>query len=1129
MAWRKWLVRSLVFSVLGLATLAALLYEAWTNPSAVRRQVLAKLHQEFIGATASLDSARLRLLGGIAVRDLRMARRGELDHSDFLYVPSAVIYHDKEHLLDGTLGLRKIELDRPRIRVVRERDGRINLSGLLKPPDLKIRVPTLIFRQGTIVIEDRGLAGDNVLLEIKDVNLTVVNDPLTTLVIEGGGQTDALGPVQIHARFLRPTDATSAVLVLPEVPIGSPLMQRLAAFCPDVVRHIRELTGTARIQTTLIYRPGAVEPWTYDVRCSLEEGSWQHEQLPLPLRHIKAWLHCINGRIPHAELHAQVGSASPRSQPATVQVDLWDLAWPKKPPKCLEDAIARLEAKIKHLPVTAKFFEHLPPACKKLQTTYNPAGPVSLTYYFQRSASGRWEKRWTIQPEGMSAEFEDFRYPIEGITGKIAVDQASDRDDYIRVDLAGRGGDRPVTVRGFIAGDKTSELDLAIAADGVPVDHKLLSALPAESRELARTFLPSSSRELGLPEQKLGLVKPAGLANIKVFVRRPGGQETFANRYLITFHDTSLKYDLFPLSLEKVSGVLDIQPDHWECRDFHGSHKGGEIRVNACSFRVDAAEARAVVPAGAKIAVPAGTASRAAPCGPARLGGPTAVAASRAAPVVRLGSSDLPGGSAPPESRGPQRECVQVEIRGKDILLDPEFEQALSPPGVSGRDALRNAWSMLALRGRLSFESIVIDRPDQPQDIDVAVEIKGCSMQPEFFRYAMNDLSAKVRYKQGLVHVKDVKARHGDGQLGLNEAKILLKPAGGFTAWFTDIRGDDLLPDEELLRALASAHPALRRGLEPLQLRKPLQVKTSLTLDAPAVPGEAMKIWWDGGAYLTKQVFQAGVEISDVDGVIWCRGHHNGRQFENVEGNALLERATILGQPFTQLQGHLKVSPETPDVLALKDLSAHLFGGFVGGEGRFTFTAPLRYEVDLNGANIHLEQFGKHNQLGSDAQLEGPAHASLYLRGEGTDLNGLRGNGRVEVAHGKMYRLPLLLGLLKAFGLRMPDQTAFEKALMIFDIEGPQMRVQTLDLLGNAISLRGQGTLNLDGSNVNLDFSADWGRMPQVLPHPVSDLSQRVSDQLFKIKLRGKISSPHFEKEFIPGVVEPIKKVFRGS
>ncbi len=111
----------------------------------------------------------------------------------------------------------------------------------------------------------------------------------------------------------------------------------------------------------------------------------------------------------------------------------------------------------------------------------------------------------------------------------------------------------------------------------------------------------------------------------------------------------------------------------------------------------------------------------------------------------------------------------------------------------------------------------------------------------------------------------------------------------------------------------------------------------------------------------------------------------------------------------------------------------------------------------------------------------------------------------------------------------MPDRTAFEQARMIFGIEGPQIRIHGLDLIGSAISLRGQGTLNLDGSNLNLDFSADWGRMPQMLPTVISDPLQGLSDQLFKIKLRGKITAPRFEKELMPGVVDPLKKVFGSS
>src|SRR5262249_59428671 len=73
MVWRKWVVRGLVFCALGGLTLGAALYQYLTNPEAVRRQVLARLRSDLVGVHVSLDSARLRLFGGIAVQELRLS------------------------------------------------------------------------------------------------------------------------------------------------------------------------------------------------------------------------------------------------------------------------------------------------------------------------------------------------------------------------------------------------------------------------------------------------------------------------------------------------------------------------------------------------------------------------------------------------------------------------------------------------------------------------------------------------------------------------------------------------------------------------------------------------------------------------------------------------------------------------------------------------------------------------------------------------------------------------------------------------------------------------------------------------------------------------------------------------
>jgi len=47
MGWRKWIVRGVVYGITGACVLAALLYQRWTNPSAVREQIIAKLGEAF--------------------------------------------------------------------------------------------------------------------------------------------------------------------------------------------------------------------------------------------------------------------------------------------------------------------------------------------------------------------------------------------------------------------------------------------------------------------------------------------------------------------------------------------------------------------------------------------------------------------------------------------------------------------------------------------------------------------------------------------------------------------------------------------------------------------------------------------------------------------------------------------------------------------------------------------------------------------------------------------------------------------------------------------------------------------------------------------------------------------------
>jgi hypothetical protein len=1059
MLWRKWLVRGLVFTVAGAAAAVGIAYQAWTNPAATRRIVIEKLSEKFIGATVNLESASLRLLGGIALSDLRMARRDDLSRGDFLYVPSGVLYHDKEHLLEGRLTLRKIELNRPRIRIVRDRDGRLNFKGVLGPVRLDERVPTLVLRQATIVIEDQDLSATAPLLELRDVQATVSNDPIATLVLDGNGRSDVLGPVRIRGRLQRASGASLLTLDLPQVSVGPPLVQRLAAVWPDVAVHLRQLQATAGIQATIAYQPDTTQPLAYDITCKVRDGSFSHARLPVPLEQASATVRLLNGHAPLIQMSARAagGSIELTAKDAVVPP-----SWPAQP----QEFVRELDCKIEHIRLTPDLLAQLPLPCPDLRHDYSPEGVVSAELHTEREPEGQWQRRWVIHPEGMRGEFVNFRYPFEGLTGRIDCECGSDLEQHVRVDLAGCASGRPVTLRGDVHGARgASDVDLVLQASGVPLDDVIFRALPEKSQAVARQFLPQASRDEGLR------ARPIGTADVKAVIHRQRSDEKFTNRYIVTFHDTAAQYDLFPLPVEKVTGVLDLHPDHWECRDFHAMHSGGEFFFEGRSFQSTEPEAE--------------------------------------------GAGD---------GRVARHDRVRVLIRGRNMPLDADFERALAPPEAPGRAPLQKVWKTLVLRGRLSFDAEVVDHPDQPQEIDVAVGVRDCTMQPAFFPYALDKVAATVRYARGRVHVHDVTARHGEASLGMKSGLVVLRPGGGFQAWFQGLQGRHLTLDESLLNALP---PALGKGLAPLHVQTQVEAATSLTLDAPP-ESDRVRAWWDGSVWLTNAGLQAGVAMSNVSGQASCRGYYDGRAVEGLAGGMFLEQATILGQPFRNIHARAQLAPGTSDVLRLWDLRADLFGGTIGGEAQVRFSSPLHYEVLLEALQVRLEQFGKHN-VGADADLKGPVRAALHIVGDGNDLSGLRGNGRVDVDNGKLYRLPPLLDLLKAFGLRAPDGTAFEQAKMVFAIDGPQMRVGQLDLLGNAISLRGQGTVNLDSQDINLDFSADWGRVPDMLPPGISDVWQAIGDQMFRVRLRGRLGATRTEPVLLPGVTDPVRKAMGRS
>ncbi len=246
-----------------------------------------------------------------------------------------------------------------------------------------------------------------------------------------------------------------------------------------------------------------------------------------------------------------------------------------------------------------------------------------------------------------------------------------------------------------------------------------------------------------------------------------------------------------------------------------------------------------------------------------------------------------------------------------------------------------------------------------------------------------------------------------------------------------------------------------------------------------------------------------------------------------VNGDILLAEATLLGQPFHDVHVKLQSQDTSPDVL-LVDLRAPLFGGDISGQVRIDFNSTLRYELNLMGSQLDLGQFGHHN-LGPSSQLQGLAMARLHLTGTDKGSDTLDGYGTLDVPKGQLYNLPLLLDLLKFIGLRSPDHTAFNEMHAQFGIHGQRVSMQSLDILGNALSLTGKGEFNLDGTDVKLDFYPGWPWFNQILPSPVKTWPKDLSRNVLTIEMRGKVTANEKDRKFtmkpVPGIVDPILRI----
>jgi hypothetical protein len=1120
------LIRGLIVAVLAAAGYAGWWARDWVSPENVRAAVKSHLEQDFPRSHVRLDSARLRLLGGISVSDLALTRTGDAD--PFFESPAGVIYHEKEQLNRGRLVVRKIEFDDAVVRLDRRADGTWNVSDAVAESGPDTAIPTLLAHNATLHVTDHTPNGLPPVT-VRGAKLQLVNDPLPVLKLEASGIVTLPGnppfetTLSVTARVNRVTKQAVVRLDLPEVQVGPALAAAAGGCRPDWADALGRMAGTLGVRAELTYTPGGPNPIRSDIRVEVKNGRLEDPVLPWPLEQVAGVVHVQDGRVKVEEkekVTAVLGQAR-----LELTLETCDEPRPPaggtEPPagddgnadliSVLEEKLQSLTLAIRNLPLTDDVFARLPDRARKMRARFDPQGSVDVTYKFSRPPAG-WRREVDVRPNGLAVSYEKFRYPVTDLSGTLRKTVAQDGTDEMAVQLTGKAGGRVIDLRGRTAGSGEDPfIDLRVSGDDLPIDAVLFAALP---KEKYRTAL-----------KKLGAT---GRGNFAVTIRQDLNCNLCESTFELTVTNGTMTYALFPYPLEQVRGNVFLS-----------------ITSAAANRPVNPGEPIRPLPDTDRYEIKSLTARH----GPGTiwLEGVNVVAENGRDRKLRLG------------------------IKGKNCPLDEAFFKALEPI------RLTSVSRTFAPTGSITFgiDAEVVDHipqdatsPDPPfdpaTDLKLTMNFRGPTVTPDFFPYEFGDLAGVIRYQGSAIDLVNVTARHGTSRWALDAGDVRFGPNGSVWANVGGLTASPVVPDAAFLAAVPAG---LKKGLTDLNLRgaMDLSVRHLVVAVPPTPPTQAIApepvpvsaaaaktvkpvpakepdpvVYWDAKLSFAGAAFDTGQPWADVRGTLGCVGRYEGAFLGPVTGTVWFDHATVADQPLSRVKASFAAEPQRPDpakpgayepiAVRITDAAGILFQGFVGGEARVVLSDPPRYRLWLTASDVRLDEIARHYKLGQDAELKGTAQARLVLENAADPKTGvlaLKGDGSVDVPTGRMYNLPVLLDLVKLAKFQAPDQTAFEEAHAAFRIQGDRILVDHVDVIGSAVSLGGSGELDAAGRYVKFDFYTVWSQtLKRWLTTPFGDVTAAVSDKLFRVELtRGPDGALKYEPRFVPMVTDPVRAI----
>ncbi len=479
----------------------------------------------------------------------------------------------------------------------------------------------------------------------------------------------------------------------------------------------------------------------------------------------------------------------------------------------------------------------------------------------------------------------------------------------------------------------------------------------------------------------------------------------------------------------------------------------------------------------------------------------------------------------------------QTTDHGNELLLHFDCEKV--PLEVELRDALnpgvQRLWTNLKPHGTVDIDCDLQYLTSEKR-LSVTAKVKPLpgttSIEPTYFPYRMDNVQGTMVYHDGHVELIGLTAEHGPVRMR-SGGRCEVRPDGSWEVALDGLSVDQMQLDHDLHRALPAR---LRTAFDRLGWQGRLSIRDSLLqLAGTGTLGETATARWrlfldtHGGSV------NSGVTLQNIHGGMTLEGSFDGQavrswgtlnvdsvsyddlQFTHVTGPLWIDDKTVRFGAFAQ-----RTSPGQPP----PHITALAFGGQLAGDAWVTLEEVPRFFMRSSLANADLKRCAE-DLLREPQDLRGVVSGNINLTGTAAGSHTFHGSGTTHLANADIYELPVMVSMLKLLSIRQPDTTAFSKSDIDFRIEGNHIYFDRIDFNGDAISLLGQGQMDLQ-KRLDLTFHTVVGRDEYRIP-VIHELLGEASKQVLQIHVQGTLDNPITRKEAFPGINQALQQLQRDA